>query len=100
VNKLALFLSLAVCASAQQQRPNGLYATFHTSLGAFTAKLYEKETPRTVKVFVGLARGTQETLNAKGEKATVPYYNGITFHRIVPGAAIQSGDPTGTGKHD
>jgi cyclophilin family peptidyl-prolyl cis-trans isomerase len=100
VNKFTLFLVLAQCAAAQQQ-PNGLYAVFHTSMGEFTARLYEKETPITVENFVALAQGRKMTRSAKtGKAVTVPLYDNITFHRVVPGEMIQSGDPTGTGMHN
>lgn len=99
MTRFILFLLVAGCLSAQQ-RPNGLYATFHTEKGTITARLFEKDTPNTVGVFVGLAQGTQETFDLKA-KAMVkrPLYDNITFHRVVPGEMIQSGDPTGTGSH-
>jgi peptidyl-prolyl cis-trans isomerase A (cyclophilin A) len=97
--RLSLFLIAAGCALAQQ-RSNGLYATFHTSMGEITARLYEKETPKTVGTFVALARGTQPTLNATGKVVKVPFYDNTTFHRVVPGEMIQAGDPTGTGRHN
>ena len=100
MTRLALVLFAAGCALAQQ-RPNGLYATFHTSFGNFTARLFEKETPRTVANFVALAQGSKATRNPKtGAFVKVPLYDNITFHRVVPGEMIQSGDPTATGRHN
>ena len=58
---IALFL-LAAAALAQEAAPalpSGLYAIFSTSMGKFTAKLYEKETPISVANFVALAQGTK-----------------------------------------
>ena len=96
----AIFLLAAACAPAQQ-RPNGLYATFNTSMGSFTARLFEKETPVTVDNFVALAQGTKATLSPKtGEMVKRPLYENITFHRVVTGEMIQAGDPTGTGAHN
>src|SRR3954451_492524 len=90
VPRLALVVLAALTASAQQQ-PNGLYAVFKTSLGNFTARLYEKDTPNTVATFVGLANGTQPTLDPKTHKPVkVRLYDNITFHRVVPGEMIQS----------
>lgn len=43
----------------------GLYARINTSAGLITAKLFEKETPNTVRNFVGLARGTHPWLDPK-----------------------------------
>ena len=100
MTRFTLFLLAAGCVSAQQQ-PNGLYAIFHTSMGNITARLYEKDTPMTVANFVALAQGTKATLNPKTRTMVkVPLYNNITFHRVVHGEMIQSGDPTGTGLHN
>jgi len=100
VTRLVLFLFVAVCLSAQDL-PNGLYAVFHTEMGDFTARLYEKDTPVTVKNFVALAQGTKPTrLPKTGKMANVLLYQNITFHRVLPGMMIQSGDPTGTGRGD
>ena len=100
VVKLTLFLLAAGYCSAQQQA-NGLYARFETSMGNITARLYEKDTPISVATFVALARGTQATLHPQTRKPVkVPLYDNITFHRVVPGEMIQSGDPTGTGSHN
>ncbi len=71
----------------------GLYAQFDTSKGRITAVLYYKRAPLTVTNFVGLAQGTIESNQGKGKK----YYNGLTFHRVIPDFMIQSGDPLGNG---
>lgn len=100
MKRLAFLLLAAGCLGAQQ-RPHGLYAVFNTSQGSFTARLYEKETPVTVRNFVALAQGTQATLDPKsGKPVRRPFYEGITFHRVVRGEMIQSGDPSGTGAHN
>jgi cyclophilin family peptidyl-prolyl cis-trans isomerase len=100
VFRFILLLLPAACLAAQPQS-NGLYATFHTSMGNFTARLYEKETPVTVANFVALAQGKKATRNPKtGKLETRPLYDNITFHRVLPGEMIQSGDPTGTGFHN
>jgi cyclophilin family peptidyl-prolyl cis-trans isomerase len=100
VTKLTLFLLAAGCLSAQHQS-NGLYAIFHTSMGDIRARLYEKDTPIAVENFVALAQGTKATLSPKTRKMVkVPLYDNITFHRVVSGEMIQSGDPTGTGSHN
>jgi len=100
VNRLALLLFAAVCLTAQQ-RSNGLYAVFNTSHGTFSARLYEKETPVTVQNFIALAQGSKPTRDPKtGKFVQRPLYEDITFHRVVRGEMIQSGDPTGTGAHN
>src|SRR5688500_13302296 len=55
------------------------HVVLHTSAGDVVVELYGEDAPMTVKNFVELAK--------KG------YYNGILFHRVVPGFAIQGGDP-------
>ena len=70
-------------------------------MGDFTARLYEKETPNTVENFVALARGAKPTRSpSTGKMGNVPLYDNITFHRVLPGEMIQSGDPTATGAHE
>ena len=81
-----------------RHRPTGLYATFHTALGDITARLYEKDTPRTVENFVALAQGVKPWKDPiRPVMVRRPLYNNITFHRILKGTMIQGGDPTGTG---
>ncbi len=76
----------------------GLYAHFSTSLGDFTARLFEQEAPKTVANFAGLAAGTQEFTDPKsGAKVKRPFYDGLVFHRVIPEFMIQGGCPLGTG---
>jgi peptidyl-prolyl cis-trans isomerase A (cyclophilin A) len=94
-------LFFAAASFAYAQFPPGLYAVFNTSVGTFTAKLLEKDTPATVRNFVALAQGAKAWRDPKtGKLVKRPLYDGITFHRVVPGEMIQSGDPTGTGTHN
>ena len=75
-----------------------VYAHFETTLGNFTAELFESKTPKTVAVFAGLADGTKEWKHPKtGETHKKPYYDGIIFHRVIGGFMIQGGDPLGLG---
>ena len=75
-----------------------VYAHFDTTLGSFTAELFDKQTPKTVANFAGLADGSKEWKHPKtGEKHTKPFYDGIVFHRIIDGFMIQGGDPLGQG---
>jgi peptidyl-prolyl cis-trans isomerase A (cyclophilin A) len=81
--------------------PPGLYALINTSVGVITAQLFEKETPVTVRNFIGLARGTQGWLDPKtGKVAGRPLYENLIFHRVIPDFMIQTGDPTATGSHN
>lgn len=68
-----------------------VYASVHTNLGSFQIELYAKECPETVWNFVNLAEGRQETVKEG------PFYNGLTFHRIISGFVIQGGCPQGSG---
>ncbi len=69
----------------------GLFALLSTEKGQILLELFYKETPMTVANFVGLAEGTLDA--AKGE----PFYDGLTFHRVISDFMIQGGDPAGNG---
>jgi len=68
--------------------PNETYAAFDTSEGKFKVKLFADKAPNTVNNFVSLADGS---------KTGKPFYNGTTFHRVIPDFMIQGGCPLGTG---
>ena len=100
VTLIFVMTGLANAQATPDLKP-GLYAVFDTSEGSFTAQLYEKYTPVTVRNFVGLATGTKPWWdpNAKGWVRRA-MYNGIAFHRVVREQMIQAGDPTGLGTHN
>lgn len=58
-------------------------AEIHTAKGVMKVEFYEKDAPNTVKNFTDLAK--------KG------FYDGLTFHRVIPDFVIQGGCPNGTG---
>lgn len=58
-------------------------AIIKTEKGDMTVEFYEKDAPKTVENFLKLAKSG--------------YYDGVTFHRVIPDFVIQGGDPTGTG---
>jgi peptidyl-prolyl cis-trans isomerase A (cyclophilin A) len=71
------------------------------NLGSFTCELYEKQAPKTVANFVGLARGLRPWKDPKsGEWVKRPLYDGTVFHRVIPEFMIQGGDPKGNGTGD
>ena len=73
-------------------------ATLHTSLGDIRCDLYPEQAPETVSSFVGLATGEKTWIDPRtGEQSNAPLYNGVIFHRVIPGFTIQGGDPLGTG---
>jgi cyclophilin family peptidyl-prolyl cis-trans isomerase len=80
---------------------DGLYAVFNTSMGAITAKLFEKETPGTVANFVGLAKGAKAWKDPKtGMMVRRPLYANLPFHRVMMDQMIQSGSAVANGEHD
>ena len=91
-------------ADAAQPKPvreNGLYAVMNTTQGTMTLRLFEKETPITVRNFTGLVRGTKDFRDPKtGQMVKRPFFTGIVFHRVIPGFMIQVGDPTGRGDYN
>lgn len=100
-----LILVVAVPVMAQQSaepaagRAPGLYLTFETSMGDIHCRLFEKEAPLTVKTIVGLATGKLSYIDprTKQKASGKPFYNGLTFHRVIPRFMIQGGDPLGDG---
>ena len=76
----------------------GIYAVFTTTQGNFIARLFDKDAPNTVQNFVGLAEGKKQFKDPKtGRMVRRPYYNNLTFHRVIPNFMIQGGDPLGVG---
>ena len=79
-------------------RDPGVYAHFSTTDGDFVIRLFDKEAPKTVENFVGLAEGTKPWSDPKtGQQVTRPFYNGLIFHRVIDGFMIQGGCPQGNG---
>jgi cyclophilin family peptidyl-prolyl cis-trans isomerase len=80
------------------QYTNGIYAEFNTSLGSYTCVLNYAESPKAVGNFIGLASGQRAWLDLpSGVVKTNPFYNGITFHRVITNFVIQAGSPNGLG---
>ena len=91
-------------ASAQDQKPADLpetatladpavghvYAEIETSKGLIEAELDFQSAPLAVMNFVGLAEGTIPFQNRPADK---PFFDGLTFHRVVKDFVIQGGDP-------
>jgi len=80
-------------------QPPGLYAVFDTTLGRIVCRLFPDKAPETVKNFVGLTNGTKRWYDGKKKTWTQRrYYDGLTFHRVIPRFMIQGGDYLGTGE--
>ncbi len=89
-----LFFLLAGVVSATPRDDalgDGLFARITTNRGEIVLRLEFQKTPLTVCNFVALAEGTMTTAGNK------PYFDGLTFHRVIPNFMIQGGDPLGTG---
>src|SRR2546426_3840935 len=71
----------------QKKLGPGAYARFETSMGNFTCELYERQEPVTVANFIGLVQGTKEWKDPRTGQTikNKPFYNGLTFHRIIAG---------------
>jgi peptidyl-prolyl cis-trans isomerase A (cyclophilin A) len=79
--------------------PNGPTVVMDTSMGRITCQFFQKQAPMAVANFIGLAEGTKDWTNPATNKPMhhKRYYDGTTFHRVIPEFMIQGGDPTGTG---
>jgi peptidyl-prolyl cis-trans isomerase A (cyclophilin A) len=78
-----------------------LEATIETTKGTLHCSLFADKAPVTVANFVGLARGTRPwKKKSTGAWVKEPFYDGLIFHRVIPGFVIQGGDPNGNGSGD
>ncbi len=78
-----------------------LKAKIETSMGTLNCELADAKVPMTVANFVGLARGLKPFRDPKSGKVEKrPFYDGLTFHRVIPDFMIQGGDPLGLGMGD
>jgi peptidyl-prolyl cis-trans isomerase A (cyclophilin A) len=82
--------------------PNGPTVVMDTSMGRITCQFFQKQAPKAVANFIGLAEGTIDWTDPTSKKKQhhKPYYDGTTFHRVIPEFMIQGGDPTATGMGD
>jgi peptidyl-prolyl cis-trans isomerase A (cyclophilin A) len=103
MKKLLVLCAIAFVAigGAEAKKPkkpklaDGLYAEMQTTRGTILIKLALDSVPLTVANFVGLAEGKIKN-NAK--KEGVPYFDSLSFHRVIANFMIQGGDPEGTGR--
>jgi peptidyl-prolyl cis-trans isomerase A (cyclophilin A) len=74
-------------------------AVIHTTAGDMKCQLFPDKAPKTVANFVGLATGTKDWTNPRTRQPEHqrPLYDGVIFHRVIPGFMVQTGDPLGSG---
>jgi peptidyl-prolyl cis-trans isomerase A (cyclophilin A) len=72
-------------------------ATLHTSLGDINLTLLPDQAPKTVDNFTGLATGDRQYTDDAGRSNPTKFYDGLVFHRVIPGFMIQGGCPLGKG---
>lgn len=90
---LAFAGRLFTCGAAE-----GIFAEFTTSLGVFTCQLTPEQTPQTVANFIGLATGDRPWMDPEtGAVRSQPFYEGLTFHRVIDGFMNQCGSRNGQG---
>jgi peptidylprolyl isomerase len=93
--------SQATAAESEKKLADGVYAEIDTSKGKIVVQLEYEKTPLTVANFVGLAEGTKHYATAPGDAPKLqnkPFYDGLTFHRVLADFMIQGGCPQGTGR--
>lgn len=88
---LVLLAGAVSCAPNDAALGDGLFARIATARGDIVLQLEYRRAPLTVTNFVALAEGR---MNAAGGK---PFYDGLTFHRVIADFMIQGGDPLGNG---
>jgi len=82
--------------------PTGPTVVFDTSAGRMTCKFFDKQAPVATANFIGLAEGTKDWTDPTTQQKMhgKRFYDGLTFHRVIPGFMIQGGDPRGDGTGD
>ena len=88
--------------AAAMTHPNGPTVVMDTSMGRITCQFFQRQAPKAVANFIGLAEGTKDWIDPVTNKKqhNKPLYNGTIFHRVIPEFMVQGGDPTGTGRGD
>lgn len=86
-------------AASQSKVPAARLAVLTTSLGVIKVRLFTDKAPKTCEHFIGLATGSKAWRDPRdGREKKNPLYDGLTFHRVVPGFMVQTGDPLGDGR--
>ena len=93
---------IAANAPKPEPVPTNPTVVIDTTMGRITCKTFPQYAPNAVDNFVGLAEGTKDwTVNATSQKMHgARFFDGLTFHRVIPGFMVQAGDPMGDGSGD
>ena len=90
---LLVVFSLLLSSISFATTSDGIYAHLQTNKGKIVVELAYKKAPLTVINFIALSEGTKKSNKDIG----VPFYDGISFHRVIDDFMIQGGDPKGDG---
>jgi cyclophilin family peptidyl-prolyl cis-trans isomerase len=93
-----VFFLVFFSESLAAELPGGIYAEMETNKGRILFRLFYEQAPMTVANFVGLAEGKKEWRDPDNQEVKrTPFYNSLTFHRVIPNQMVQGGDPKGNG---
>ena len=93
MRKIIAIFSILISTLSFANLDDGIYAHIQTNKGEITVELAYKKAPLTVTNFIALAEGTKQNNKGLG----TPYYDGLSFHRVIDQFMIQGGDPNGDG---
>ena len=91
---LFIIVSLLFSSLSFATLNDGIYALIKTSKGEIIVELAYEKAPLTVINFISLSEGSKKSNQEPG----IPFYDGITFHRVIDDFMIQGGDPQGDGR--
>ncbi len=90
---LFVIFSLILSSLSFASNHDGIFAHLETNKGKIIVELAYKKAPLTVINFIALSEGTKKSNKDLG----VPFYDGLSFHRVIEDFMIQGGDPKGNG---
>ena len=93
MRKIIAIFSILISTLSFANLDDGIFAHIQTNKGEITVELAYKKAPLTVTNFIALAEGTKQSNKGLG----TPYYDGLSFHRVIDQFMIQGGDPNGDG---
>ena len=93
MRKIIAIFSILISTLSFANLDDGIYAHIQTNKGEIIVELAYKKAPLTVTNFIALAEGTKQNNKGLG----TPYYDGLSFHRVIDQFMIQGGDPNGDG---